>query len=93
MKKELLLFWLLLLGSIGLAAAQSRQVQGIVKSAEGEALPGVTVLVEGTTNGASTGGDGGYSLTLPAGSAGATLRFRIAASKSSPPPVRRPFSQ
>ena len=75
MKKHFLLLWLFLLGSIGLAAAQSRQVQGTVKSTEGEALPGVTVLVEGTTNGASTGGDGGYTITLPAGSEGATLRF------------------
>ncbi|WP_426058833.1 SusC/RagA family TonB-linked outer membrane protein [Hymenobacter sp. B1770] len=76
MKKHFLLLWLLLLGSIGLAAAQSRQVQGVVKSAEGEGLPGVTVLVEGTTNGASTGGDGRYSITLPeANAAAAKLRF------------------
>jgi len=75
MKKHFLLLWLLLFGSIGLVAAQSRQVQGIVKSAEGEALPGVTVLVEGTTNGASTGPNGDYSITLPAGSDNATLRF------------------
>ena len=75
MKKHFLLLWLLLLGSIGLVAAQSRQVQGVVKSAEGEALPGVTVLVEGTTNGASTGANGDYSITLPAGSNNPTLRF------------------
>lgn len=75
MKKSFLLLWLLLLGSIGLVAAQSRQVQGVVKSAEGETLPGVTVLVEGTTNGASTGANGDYSITLPAGSTNVTLRF------------------
>ncbi|GAB3876515.1 TonB-dependent receptor [Hymenobacter segetis] len=75
MKKHLLLLWLLLLGSIGLAAAQSRQVQGVVKAADGETLPGVTVLVEGTTNGASTGANGDFSITLPANSANATLRF------------------
>ncbi|MBD2724509.1 SusC/RagA family TonB-linked outer membrane protein [Hymenobacter armeniacus] len=76
MKKHFLLVWLLFFGSIGLAMAQSRQVQGVVKSAEGEALPGVTVLVEGTTNGASTGVNGDYSLTLPAASAAtAKLRF------------------
>ena len=75
MKKHFLLLWLLLAASIGLATAQSRQVQGVVKSAEGETLPGVTVLVEGTTNGASTGANGDYSLTLPAGSDNATLRF------------------
>jgi len=75
MKKHFLLLWLLLCGSIGLVAAQSRQVQGVVKSAEGEALPGVTVLVEGTTTGASTGGDGGYTITLPANADNPTLRF------------------
>ena len=75
MKKHFLLLWLLLLGSIGLAAAQSRQVQGVVKSDTGETLPGVTVLVEGTTNGASTGANGDYTITLPAGSDNATLRF------------------
>ncbi|GAB3581402.1 SusC/RagA family TonB-linked outer membrane protein [Hymenobacter daeguensis] len=75
MKKHFLLLWLLLLGSIGFVAAQSRQVQGVVKSAEGEALPGVTVLVEGTTNGASTGPNGDYSITLPANTKDATLRF------------------
>ncbi|MDB5233305.1 MAG: TonB-dependent receptor [Hymenobacter sp.] len=76
MKKHFLLLWLLFFGSIGLAAAQNRQIQGVVKSAEGEALPGVTVLVEGTTNGASTGVDGSYSITLPAAkAAGAKLRF------------------
>ncbi|MBF9221802.1 SusC/RagA family TonB-linked outer membrane protein [Hymenobacter ruricola] len=76
MKKHFLLVWLLFFGSIGLAMAQNRQIQGVVKSAEGEALPGVTVLVEGTTNGASTGVNGDYSLTLPAASAAtAKLRF------------------
>jgi TonB-linked SusC/RagA family outer membrane protein len=75
MKKHILLFWLLLFGSIGLAAAQSRQIQGVVKSAEGETLPGVTVLVEGTTNGASTGPNGDYSINLPANSTDVTLRF------------------
>ncbi|MDO7874470.1 TonB-dependent receptor [Hymenobacter sp. ASUV-10] len=67
MKKSFLLLWLLLCGSIGLAVAQNRQVQGLVKSTDGEALPGVTVLVKGTTNGATTGPDGNYSISLPEG--------------------------
>ncbi|MFC6221655.1 SusC/RagA family TonB-linked outer membrane protein [Hymenobacter artigasi] len=75
MKKHLLLLCLLLLGSIGLAVAQSRQVQGVVKAADGETLPGVTVLVEGTTNGASTGPNGDFSITLPANSSNVSLRF------------------
>ena len=73
MKKYFLLLWLVLCVGLGLASAQSRPVQGTVKSTEGEALPGVTVLVKGTTNGATTGPDGGYNLTLPAGDA--TLVF------------------
>ena len=70
MKRHFLLLWLLLFGSIGLAMAQSRQVQGVVKSAEGETLPGVTVLVEGTTNGASTGPNGEYTITPARGRRG-----------------------
>ncbi|MDQ2769072.1 MAG: TonB-dependent receptor, partial [Bacteroidota bacterium] len=64
MKKQFLLLWLLLLGSIGLAAAQGRQIEGVVKSDTGEALPGVTVLLKGTTNGVSTNSDGTYVLTV-----------------------------
>jgi TonB-linked SusC/RagA family outer membrane protein len=75
MKKHFLLLWLLLCCSIGLASAQSRQVQGVVKSAEGETLPGVTVLVKGTTNGATTGPDGNFSITLAEDSKAPTLVF------------------
>ena len=75
MKKYFILLWLLFLGSVGMAVAQSRQILGVVKSTEGETLPGVTVLVEGTTNGTSTGADGGYSITLPSGSTSSKLRF------------------
>ncbi len=37
-------------------------VRGVVKDAEGNPLPGVTVLVEGTSNGASTNTNGEYEL-------------------------------
>ncbi|WP_084708681.1 SusC/RagA family TonB-linked outer membrane protein [Hymenobacter norwichensis] len=52
------------------AMAQAAQtISGRVVSAEGnEGLPGVTVLVKGTTNGVSTNGDGGFSLSAPVGS-------------------------
>ena len=75
MKKHFLLLWLLLCCSIGLAMAQSRTVQGHVKSADGEALPGVTVQVKGTTVGATTGAEGNYILTLPADVNNPTLIF------------------
>ncbi|AMJ66162.1 SusC/RagA family TonB-linked outer membrane protein [Hymenobacter sp. PAMC 26628] len=50
------------------AAAQAQTIQGIIKDSKGEALPGVTVLVKGTTNGASTGADGRFTLQAPANS-------------------------
>ncbi|GAB4230012.1 MAG: TonB-dependent receptor [Ekhidna sp.] len=46
--------------------AQSVRVEGTVTdAATGDPLPGVTVLVKGTTNGAITGIDGSYSLSAP----------------------------
>ncbi|MCJ8164962.1 TonB-dependent receptor [Pontibacter sp. E15-1] len=39
-------------------------VQGKVTSGKGEPLPGVTVVVKGTSNGATTGIDGTYSLRM-----------------------------
>jgi TonB-linked SusC/RagA family outer membrane protein len=40
-------------------------VSGRVTQANGEGLPGVTVLVKGTSNGTSTGPDGSFSLSVP----------------------------
>ncbi|RZK18163.1 MAG: TonB-dependent receptor, partial [Hymenobacter sp.] len=75
MKRHFLLLWLVLCASISLAVAQTRAVTGVVKGSDGETLPGVTVLLKGTTNGASTGIDGGYTLNVPTDSKSATLRF------------------
>ncbi|SNC66328.1 TonB-linked outer membrane protein, SusC/RagA family [Hymenobacter gelipurpurascens] len=73
MKRKLLLLAPLLVSAAAPAWAQQQQrVQGIVKSAKGEALPGVTVVVKGTTIGASTDGEGRFNLAVPAN---ATLRF------------------
>lgn len=41
------------------------QISGRVTTKAGEPLPGVTVLVKGTTNGAATDVNGKYSLTVP----------------------------
>lgn len=46
-------------------AAQNVPVSGRVTDAKGEGLPGVTVLVKGTTIGTSTGADGSFSLSVP----------------------------
>jgi TonB-linked SusC/RagA family outer membrane protein len=57
----------LMLASSGLWA-QERVVSGRVTDAEdGLGLPGVNVVLEGTTNGTVTNVDGNYSLTLPSG--------------------------
>ena len=42
--------------------SQGRTVSGLVTDAAGLPIPGVTVLIEGTTNGASTDFDGNYTL-------------------------------
>nr|GFD10360.1 hypothetical protein [Tanacetum cinerariifolium] len=47
-------------------------VAGRVTGADGAGLPGVTVLVRGTSTGTSTGADGSFSITAPEGS---TLLF------------------
>jgi TonB-linked SusC/RagA family outer membrane protein len=75
MRRHFLVFWLVLCASIGAVTAQTRSVSGIVKGPDGETLPGVTVVLKGTTNGVSTNPDGGYTLSIPAGSSSATLRF------------------
>ncbi|MCC2548054.1 TonB-dependent receptor [Hymenobacter sp. BT175] len=69
MKKHLLFFLLLLQATLMASAQQAtqRRIEGTVKAAEnGETLPGVTVVVQGTTNGASTDPNGKFSLSVPA---------------------------
>ncbi|TAF67886.1 MAG: SusC/RagA family TonB-linked outer membrane protein [Cytophagales bacterium] len=68
MKKGLLLCMGLLLSlfiSIG-AYAQST-VSGVVTDENGEPIPGVTVLVEGTSTGTATDVNGEYTIAVPAG--------------------------
>ncbi|RPD50283.1 SusC/RagA family TonB-linked outer membrane protein [Hymenobacter sediminis] len=49
------------------AAAQNREISGrVTDAANGQGLPGVTVLVKGTTNGVSTNADGTYTISAPA---------------------------
>ena len=54
--------------------AQTRTVSGrVTDQKSGEGLPGVTILLKGTTNGVSTNSDGAFSLSVPA--TGGTLVF------------------
>ncbi|WBA40235.1 SusC/RagA family TonB-linked outer membrane protein [Hymenobacter canadensis] len=73
MQKTLLVSTLLMASAFQEVSAQNRSISGRVTDRQtGEGLPGVTVLVKGTTNGISTNSDGTYSLNnVP--TTGATL--------------------
>lgn len=66
--KNLLLFFLFMV--CGLAGhdlrAQDRTITGKVVGSDGSAIPGVTVLVKGSSLGTSTSAEGVYSLAVPA---------------------------
>lgn len=47
------------------AYSQTKSVSGTVTTVTGEALPGVTVLVQGTTNGTITDLDGRFHIDAP----------------------------
>ncbi|NVO29911.1 SusC/RagA family TonB-linked outer membrane protein [Hymenobacter lapidiphilus] len=67
MRKVLLTAALLAPVLLQQAAAQNRQISGqVTDRATGQGIPGVTVLVKGTTVGASTNSDGSYTLDVPA---------------------------
>ncbi len=72
MKKVTSLVVLLLFAGIQVAFAQ-RTVTGRVTTSTGSPLPGVTVLVQGTTTGSLTDADGRYTITVPNDQA--VLRF------------------
>ncbi|QNP52221.1 carboxypeptidase-like regulatory domain-containing protein [Hymenobacter qilianensis] len=66
---------MLLLAGPGITAVQAHtsstnkvaewQLTGKVVSQNNEGLPGVTVVIKGTTNGTTTGPDGAFSLSVP----------------------------
>ncbi len=64
MRSKLLIFLFLFFGGIGSLIAQ-RVIKGTVTDkTDGSAIPGVNVVVEGTTQGTTTDFDGKYSLTV-----------------------------
>jgi TonB-linked SusC/RagA family outer membrane protein len=70
--------------AIEASAPQNVPVSGRVTDPKGEPLPGVTVLVKGTTIGTSTGNDGAFSLSVPENS---TLVFSSVGFKTQELPV------
>lgn len=74
MKRLLLLSSMVLFIAAGNVFAQNRTVSGRVTSVEdGSALPGVNVVLKGTTTGTATDAEGRYSISVP--SSGGTLVF------------------
>lgn len=68
---SILFLLLLTIGAVS-ASAQSFNVSGTVSDESGEPIPGVSVMIKGTSNGIATDIDGHYSLTV---TKGATLTF------------------
>lgn len=83
MKKLKLLFQILFILPVTLFA-QNVMITGVVNSDDGEALPGVTVVVQGTTQGTITDFDGKYSISVPTDG---TLLFSYIGYKSQSVPV------
>jgi len=77
MKRILLIgIFSILLFSPLMALAQDRVITGKVTAAEdGSTLPGVNVLVKGTTNGTVTDANGSYTLSVPSTGTGIVLVF------------------
>ncbi|MBL7137955.1 MAG: TonB-dependent receptor plug domain-containing protein, partial [Bacteroidales bacterium] len=66
MRKFMMILALLLFVGLQGVLAQTRIITGTVTSSDdGSSIPGVTVLVKGTTIGTTTDLDGKYTLTLP----------------------------
>ncbi|MCC2546999.1 SusC/RagA family TonB-linked outer membrane protein [Hymenobacter sp. BT175] len=66
MKKPLLLSLLMVLVLFGQALAQNRSISGrVLDASNNDGLPGVSVLVKGTSIGTATNADGRYTLAVP----------------------------
>ncbi|MGB4329406.1 MAG: carboxypeptidase-like regulatory domain-containing protein, partial [Tenuifilum sp.] len=76
MKKLSVFLASLLLTGITLVQAQTVRITGTVTSSEdGMPMPGVSVVVKGTTIGATTNVDGKYELAVPASAQTLTFSF------------------
>ena len=74
MKKLLCMVMLLMTGLLQQVYAQDRTISGRVSDrSSGQGLPGATVLVKGTTVGASTNADGAFSLSIPSSATTLTI--------------------
>ena len=81
MRKSLFLSFLLVCSGWVISFAQDRKITGKVTANEdGSALPGVSVVVKGSSKGTNTDADGSYSIVVPAN--GGTLVFSFVGTNS-----------
>jgi len=73
--KSLALIFIGMVFSVGVALAQQITIKGQVTAGDGEALPGVTVVVKSTVSGTITDIDGNYTLSVPDQSAVLSFSF------------------
>ncbi len=66
-------------------AAQQKVINGVVTNSDGEPLPGVSVVVKGTTTGTITNPDGSFQLQIP--ESAETLQFSFIGMKTQEVPV------
>ncbi len=67
MRRILLFQFILALICVGHSYGQTRTLSGKVTDAKGEALPGVSILLKGTSTGAMTDADGRYTIAASGG--------------------------
>ncbi len=68
MKDDLVVFYAKEKNEATLVQDEKVTIKGVVKDAEGEPLPGVTIIEKGTTNGSISGIDGSYVIRVNSGS-------------------------
>ncbi|MEM9859504.1 MAG: TonB-dependent receptor, partial [Bacteroidota bacterium] len=85
MKKNLLIILLIIMSPGFSAMAQSVTVTGQVLSEENEGLPGVNIIVEGTSTGTVTDIDGNYSIAVP--QSGSNLVFSFVGYRTQTVPI------
>ncbi|MBO5188608.1 MAG: TonB-dependent receptor [Alistipes sp.] len=66
MVRKLVLSLIAVLGVAAMAIAQNKQVTGTVSDANGNAIAGATVMVDGTSQGTTTGSEGQFAISAPA---------------------------
>ncbi len=72
-------------GTVTTITLQQRTVTGVVTDSRGEPLPGVTIIIPGTTTGTVTNADGNFTLAVPPSAQ--TLQFSFVGMRTQEVPI------